>query len=248
MHSIKYILIGLLIIQITFSQTNTLGNNKAEILFQETFKAHGGDLYNTAQYAFVFRKKTYTVKNNNALYEYTVTSSKKGTEIKDVLNNNGFFRYKNGVEVNLSEKKRNTYQSALNSVIYFATLPHKLNDKAVNKSHQGTVTINGTKYDLLGITFNQEGGGEDFDDTFLYWINSNTKKIDFLAYNYTVNGGGVRFRSAYNTRIVDGIIFQDFVNFKAKVGTPLKSLSALYERNALKELSRIKTENVLNLN
>ena len=68
--------------------------------------------------------------------------------------------------------------------------------------------------------------------------------MDYLAYNYKVNGGGVRFRSSYNRRNVGGIIFQDYINYKAEVGTPLKDLPTLYENDKLKEVSRIDTENV----
>ena len=62
-----------------------------------------------------------------------------------------------------------------------------------------------------------------------------------------MNGGGVRFRSAYNSRNVGGIIFQDYVNYKAEMGTPLGDLPKLFEQGRLKELSKIDTENVINL-
>ena len=62
-----------------------------------------------------------------------------------------------------------------------------------------------------------------------------------------MSGGGVRFRSAYNSRKVGGIIFQDYINFKAAVGTPLANLPKLFEQGKLKELSRIETKNVVQL-
>jgi len=62
-----------------------------------------------------------------------------------------------------------------------------------------------------------------------------------------VNKGGVRFRSAYNRRVIDGIIFQDFINYKAKIGTPLFDLPSLYEKGELEELSRIETKDIQNL-
>ena len=69
-----------------------------------------------------------------------------------------------------------------------------------------------------------------------------------MAYSYSVNDGGVRFRSAYNPRTIDGIRFQDYINWEAPVGTPLKDLPALFEKDKLKELSRIETVDVRNLN
>ena len=99
-------------------------------------------------------------------------------------------------------------------------------------------------YDVIEVTFKQEGGGKDFEDQYYYWINKKSHTMDYLAYNYKVNGGGVRFRSSYNRRNVGGIIFQDYINYKAEVGTPLKDLPTLYENDKLKEVSRIDTENV----
>jgi hypothetical protein len=146
----------------------------------------------------------------------------------------------------LSEKDIEKYTGALNSVIYFATLPHKLKDDAVHKKYIEEITINGSNYDVIEITFSQEGGGEDFDDEYYYWINQDTRKIEYLAYNYQVNGGGVRFRQAFNTRVVEGITFQDYINYKAPVKTPLKELPVLFEQGKLKELSKIITENIVN--
>ena len=221
--------------------------DKAQTILDKTIKAHGGDLYNSAHYSFLFRGNTYTFKNNNSQFHYTKKVVKGNTTVIDELKNGELTRTKNGVSVNLSDKALKDAKGAVNSVVYFATLPHNLNDKAVNKTYIEQTTIKGKTYDVLGVTFKQEGGGEDYDDAFHYWINTKTHKVDYLAYNYRVNGGGVRFRSAYNVRVVDGIIFQDYVNYKAKNGTALKDLPALFEAGKLKELSRIETEHIINL-
>jgi hypothetical protein len=39
------------------------------------------------------------------------------------------------------------------------------------------------QYDVVGVTFGQDGGGKDFDDEFHYWINKQTHKVDYLAYS-----------------------------------------------------------------
>jgi len=230
------------------STEKTSALSKSQILLNETIAAHGGDLYNTAYYSFVFRNVIYQFKNKGSEYQYTRINKKDGLDIVDVLNNGDFTRTINGKPVTLSDKEVATTTEAINSVIYFATLPHKLNDKAVNSKYIENTTIKDQTYDVIEVTFDQEGGGKDHDDEYYYWINTNTKRIDYLAYNYRVNKGGVRFRSAYNKRIVDGVRFQDYINFEAPVGTPLKNLPALYEANKLKALSKIETENIINLN
>jgi len=225
------------------SQTST----KADLIIDEAIAAHGGDLYKQANYSFVFRGKTYRFINNNDQFTYSVESIKGDNKTEDFLINGAFERRVNGELKTLSQKNINKYIEALNSVVYFAILPYKLSDAAVNKAYVETTTIKGQTYDVIQITFDQEGGGKDYDDEFHYWINTQTKKVDYLAYSYITGEKGVRFRTAYNPRVVDGITFQDYVNYKASWGTPLKDLPAMYEKGELKELSKIITENVTNL-
>jgi len=151
---------------------------KAESLLAETIKAHGGDLYTTAHYSFTFRGDIFEFKNDNNNYHYKKTSKKGNNITIDILNNGSHSRTVNKQTATLSQKKINSVTSAINSVIYFATLPSKLNDSAVNKTYIGETSIKGKNYYILGITFNKENGGEDHDDAFHYWINKNTKKID----------------------------------------------------------------------
>ncbi len=218
--------------------------DKADSLAVETIAAHGGQLYDKAHYGFTFRDKKYTFHNKKGRYTYTMTSQKDGKETKDVLETGNLTRTVEGAATKLSSKDVAIYTEALNSVVYFATLPYKLNDAAVNKSYGGRTSIKDQDYDVLAVTFDQEGGGIDHDDEFRYWINADTKTVDYLAYSYETNDGGVRFRSAYNPRTVGGIRFQDYINYEAPVGTPLNELPELYEAGKLKELSRIETENV----
>lgn len=220
---------------------------QAEALLAGAVHAHGGVKYDEAHFGFTFREKKYTFHNKGKAYEYSVSSIQEDQELIDVLANNSFKRTLNGVEVELNPEDQGKYSEALNSVIYFATLPHKLQDPAVKLSYNGTVSIAGKMYEILEVSFGQEGGGNDFDDEYLYWINAETHTMDYFAYNYTVNDGGVRFRSAYNPRRVGGVLFQDYVNYEAPLGTPLANLPALFEKEELKKLSVIETQNVKNL-
>ncbi|MFT4533746.1 MAG: hypothetical protein ACJA1A_003161 [Saprospiraceae bacterium] len=221
--------------------------NKGESIIQQAIEAHGGKKYETAHYSFTFRKKQYTFRNNGNQYEYSVIGKKDGKTTKDVMDNDGMTRQIDGQSIPLTKDEQYRFSQGVNSVIYFATLPHKLKDKSVNKNHIGKTSIKGKNYEVVQVTFDEAGGGKDHDDQYHYWINTETHLIDYLAYNYTVNKGGVRFRSAYNTRRIDGIIFQDYINFKATVGTPLIDLPKLYEADQLEQLSLIETGNVVKL-
>ncbi|WP_299319176.1 DUF6503 family protein [uncultured Maribacter sp.] len=228
--------------------TQELDKESAEVIVQNAIKAHGGSLYDSANYEFVFRDKVYMFNNGDESAYRVNFKDSLGNRIEDNFKNGSFSRTINDKIVDLSEKDISIHSNALNSVIYFATLPHKLNDKAVHKENVGETVIKGEDYDVIRVTFGKEGGGKDHDDIFMYWVNKKSNYINYLAYSYSTNDGGVRFRSAYNPRTIDGIRFQDYINWAAPVGTQLKELPALFEKEELKELSRIETEDVRSLN
>ena len=229
------------------SPSESKAMDKADSLVAQTIEAHGGKLYDKAHFRFKFRDKDYTFHNKKEGYTYTSTLQKQGDKIRNVLTNGSLTRTVNGDTVELSPKDVAKYTEALNSVVYFATLPYKLKDAAVNSAYEGQTTIKGQDYDVLAVTFDREGGGKDHNDEFRYWIDTDTKTVDYLAYNYETNDGGVRFRSAYDPRNVGGIRFQNYVNYEAPIGTPLDELPGLFEAGKLKELSRIETEDVVEL-
>ena len=109
----------------------------------------------------------------------------------------------------------------------------------------GEDEIKGKNYYEIEVTFSEEGGGTDFDDSFVYWINKETFTVDYLAYKYATNGGGVRFREAYNPRVVEGIRFVDYYNFKPdNKEVSLPELDQLFTDEKLVLLSKIETKNV----
>ncbi len=216
-------------------------------ILDRAHEAHGGQRFNKANYGFTFRDKQFEFITEDGTELYSSFYEKEGKTYYDRIEGGSFYRLIDDTKQTLSEKETNTGFEALNSVIYFATLPHKLRDPAVNLYTAGTATIKGKAYDVLKVNFDEEGGGVDHDDNFLYWINQETNRIDYLAYDYKTNKGGVRFRSAFNPRVVTGVLFQDYVNYMAPVGTALIDLPALYEEDKLKELSIIATEEVVQL-
>lgn len=227
-----------------FGQSKAKGDSFSVKLLAKTIKAHGGKKYNKAHYQFTFRDHLYRFKNSKKGYEYTVRKSKGGQQVFDQLVNGNLVRTINGQETELNAKAKQGAVNSLNSVIYFATLPHKLSDPAVNLTYGKTTKIKGQEYHVLHVQFDKVGGGVDHDDEFVYWIRTDNYRIDYLAYNYQVGKGGVRFREANNTREVGGILFQDYVNYKAEVGTALTDLPELFEKGKLKKLSEINTEKV----
>jgi len=139
----------------------------------------------------------------------------------------------------------NKYANSVNSVHYFVALPNGLNDPAVQKELLGEVTVKEKQYHKIKVTFDQNGGGDDFDDIYIYWFNKETWKPDYLAYEFHVDGGGMRFREAFNERYVNGIRFVDYNNYKTKdMETSILKIDSLFEAGSLELLSKIELKNI----
>ncbi|MEO0474056.1 MAG: DUF6503 family protein, partial [Bacteroidota bacterium] len=70
--------------------------------------------------------------------------------------------------------------------------------------------------------------------------------LDFLAYSYETEGGGYRMREAINRRMINGVLVQDYINYKPvdEENVVLEELDQVYEKGGLEELSRIINEEV----
>jgi hypothetical protein len=235
-----FILLTLLFVLNGNSQTS-----EAQQIVDACITKHGGDKYKKANFAYDFRNNHYEYHYNNGEFRYELHS--KDGKIKDVLTNNGFKRFVQGKEIEFSEKETKAYIRSVNSVHYFVFLPFFLNDVAVKKRLIGESTIGGKDYYKIEVTFDEENGGIDHKDQHMYWINKETNTMDYMAYGFHMNGGGVRFRSAINQREIGGIIFQDYLNFKHEKDTPLAELDALYEENKLTQVSIIDLVNIVKL-
>ena len=212
----------------------------AQAIIDRSIQSHGGPAYDTLQVSYTFRDKDYGIRLNNGLYQYTRSYQDSTGVVRDTLTNEGFVRYFDGKKLELSDRLYRRHNNSLNSISYFTLLPYLLNDPAVNKTSMPSISINNETYDVIKVTFQEEGGGEDFEDEYRYWINKSTGLVDYLAYSFLVNRGGVRFREAIDRTQFAGITFQNYINYKAEdKNTPLDSLPFMLENGELEELSRI---------
>lgn len=231
-----------------FLYTQKTGNPEetmAQKLVDAVIKKHGLQKLDKSVVEFDFRDRHYRATRDGGRFVYErIFEDSLGT-YHDSLSNDNFVRRLNGELVELTDKKKNAYSNSVNSVIYFALLPYFLNDPAANKTHLGEVEIKGEPYEKIKVSFNQEGGGKDHEDVFIYWFHRNQRTMDYLAYNYQTDGGGARFRVAYNVREIEGVRFADYINLKPKEKTmAVETFDQLYESGGLEELSRIETENI----
>jgi len=193
---------------------------------------------------FTFRDVIYRSNRNAGFFKLERIKKDSVNVIHDVVSNKGLMRFVNKEVVTVPDSLAVGISDGVNSVHYFAQLPYGLNSASVNKKLLGEDSVKGIDYYEIEVTFSEEGGGTDFDDTFVFWVNKETFTVDYLAYKYATNGGGIRFREAYNPRVVEGIRFVDYNNYKPDNEVELSNLDKMFTDGVLKLLSKIETENV----
>lgn len=217
----------------------------AQQIVDKAIEKHGGDVFKNSRVSFTFRDVKYTARRQHGDFALTRTFPDSLGGITDSLTNSGFTRTIAGEQVPLTVAEDSMYSNSVNSVIYFALLPYKLNDAAVNKKLLGKTSINGEPYYEVEVTFEQQGGGADYQDRYIYWIHRDDYTMDYLAYRFHVDGGGTRFRQAQNVRTVNGIRFADYLNFgSADMQHPLEKYDSYFEADTLSKVSEINLEDI----
>jgi hypothetical protein len=212
----------------------------AEKIVQHSIKVHGGELIDRSIISFDFRGVNYMVHRDRGMFTYERVINDSTGRIHDFLNNDFFVRELDGQHYRLSSADSIKYSNSINSVVYFALLPYFLKDPAVLKKYMGTDEIDGKTYHKIRIGFNADGGGKDFEDEYVYWIDTETGHMDFLAYKFYTDNGGTRFRQAINRREINGITFQDYINFAhPDKEIDISEYPLLWKRGEAEEISRV---------
>ena len=202
---------------------------------------------NEINITFNFRAYHYEFFRKDYNFTYARTTIKDDKKIRDELSSTkGLKRFIDSVPESLTDSLAMVYSNSLNSVMYFFQLPKPLLDGAVHSELLDEIKIEGATYWTIKVYFSEEGGGDDYQDEYRYWINQDTYEIDYLAYNYTTEGGGIRFRKAIKKKRVKGILFQDYQNFSpSNKFEPLDSLPQIYEDGLLSQISLIENKNII---
>ncbi|MEM6531007.1 MAG: DUF6503 family protein [Myxococcota bacterium] len=204
-------------------------------------RVHGSDTLKHAHVVFSFRGTRYEMDRDQGQYVYTSLSNDK----RITLTNSGVTLTVSGRPIPMTDNAAQGAAETVNSVVYFASLPLALSDPAVHLADAGLETVRSQDYERVRVTFTEQDGGADHDDVFMYWFRVDTGTMDYFAYSYRRDGGGIRFRVTTAAQLVDGMRFQDYDNYQTKVlSTPLDSLPRLWAAGKLEKLSEIKTEDV----
>jgi hypothetical protein len=221
-------------------------NRRAEGIIQEAVKKHGGASYQEAAVNFQFRDRQYRTVIDEGRYRYMRQyEDSSGAQIMEVLTNDSVYRKVNGKRVKLDDETRQGIKGSLNAINYFFLLPYHLTDQQVAPTYIDSVQVEGEPYHKIRVTFDQAEQSNAHEDIYLYWFHTDHYTMDYLAYQFFVNGGGMRFRVANNVREKGGIRFQDYLNLAPKFdGADFRKIDSLYEEGDLKKVSEINKDSI----
>ena len=221
---------------------------EADRIIESSIEYHGFENFYKEPVEFKFREYTYLIDRTRSPYLYTkkiqLQDSITGQpiiQIDSLWNSKEFCRSINGDRLKLTEEDEIRFSNSINSVAYFYQLPLPLKDDAAIITLLENTFIEGKEYATLKVSFSEENGGTDHEDTYRYYFDTSTYALSYLSYNFHINDGGVRFRKAYQ-RPQGNFIFLDYDNYKAPKETPLDSLPLLFEKGKLELLSKIVSE------
>jgi hypothetical protein len=214
-------------------------------IIDSSIEAYGGQKVSNSTIQFDFRDKHYLAKYHNQRFQLKRTFSDSTGQFIDELTNDGFTRTHNDSLLVLDEEWTGRYSRSVNSVIYFFRIPFILKDGAVKPELLEPTTIKDKNYYKIRVSFSEDGGGDDFDDSFIYWINQSNFQIDYFAYSYSTDGGGKRFREAFNPRTINELYTVDYINYKPNdMEVEIENYDQYFLEGGMKELSRIENKNV----
>jgi len=213
----------------------------AQEIIDKAMLVAGTDKLVNASISFNFRDINYKATRKNGIFQL----NRSFDSITDVLSNQGFQRFVNENPIQLSDSLATVYSNSVNAVHYFSVLPYGLNAAAVLKKLLPSTNIQGKEYYKVEVSFSENGGGEDFEDIFIYWIDAQSFTMDYLAYSFHTNGGGKRFRAIRNQQVLEGIRFVNYDNYAPKNDSiSLIDLDKAFENNNLTLVSEIILEDL----
>jgi hypothetical protein len=216
-------------------------------IVEDAVRRHGGDLFEHARISFKFREAEFDVLQDGGSFRYERRyTDGEGRSVVEAMDNEGTYMEVDGEPVELTPEERYRVETVVNSTVYFGFLPFRLLDPAAHHRDLGPIEVLGQPYRMIEVTFDRDGGGTDWEDRFIHWIHEEERTLDYFAYRYHRDGGGTRFRRGINRREVDGLLIQDFENYRATEDavTDIAEYTRLMESGALELLSVLELEQV----
>lgn len=209
---------------------------------------HGGDVYGKSEARLdvcsksgCFRVETRATEGS---LDFEVSGKARG-KLREVRSWDGVTTVlEDGEAMAVSPDDLQPYLDWAMARIYFCFLPYRLNDPGVYKQDLGLTTWEGRHLHRIKVTF-EPGSSTDASDEYMYWFDPETARLEYFAYTYDDNGGGLRFRRAINHRRLGGILFFDQENLGTEgADLSVDAIDAAYVRDQLRYVSTVRFENI----
>jgi hypothetical protein len=217
-----------------------------EQVVRAAIERHGGSAFDRVAIRWDFRGVPFEVHRDRGLFRYqrTVVDA-LGQARVEVMENEGTWIEVDGRREAVDAAEARRIESGVNSTVYLGFLPFRLDDPAVRLQDLGMGEVEGVPYRKIQVTFEEEGGGRDWQDRFVYWFRDGDWTLDYLAYWEAVDPPVTRFRRAINQREVGGLLIQDYENFTAADdAVDIADYDRLFEAGELDLVSVIEFEAV----
>lgn len=220
--------------------------NGAEKIVEKSIESHRSKILNNAVTEFDFRDKHFRLERKNGVFHYQrMYSDSANHTIVEGITNDSTYRLIDGKSQTLTPKQKKSVETSVNSVAYFSLLPLPLLDPAVKLKYMDEVKIQDRMFHKVLVSFRQEGGGKDFEDEFIYWIDAENFTVAYFAYTFHTDGGGSRFRTISNYESVDSVLFMQHINFKpADSSFSFYNIDSAFITNQLQKVSEVRLENL----
>jgi len=217
-----------------------------EQVIQASIERHGGQSFDRVVIRWDFRDVPFEIYRDRGLYRYqrTVTDP-SGEVVVQVMENTGTWVEVDGERREVDADAARRIESAVNSVVYLGFLPFRLDDPAVRLADLGSAEMAGEVYRKIEVSFEQTGGGRDWQDRFVYWFRDGDWTLDYLAYWEAVDPPVTRFRRAVNRREVGGVLVQDYENYRAEdLSIDIADYDRLFEAGGMTLVSMVEFDNL----
>lgn len=209
---------------------------------------HGGEIYRHSETELDLCSKSgcfqVTARLDGDRWAYTVSGKSGGSQLRVRSAHDALTIHRNGVEETVAADKEQRFRDWAMARVYFCFLPFRLNDPSVYKQDLGLVDWDGRRLHKVKVTF-EVGTSTDAGDRYMYWFDPETARLEYLAYSYDDNGGGIRFRRAIRHRRVGGLLFFDQENYGIDgPGLSVDAIDAAYVRDAMRHVSTVRLEDI----
>ncbi len=215
-------------------------------IVEKAIEHHGGDLYRHSETELDVCSKSgcfhLTARVDGDRWAYTVAGKSGDSRRRVISAHDGLQVWKNGEIEAVEAGEEQRYRDWAMARVYFCFLPFRLGDESVYQRDLGLVDWDGRRLHKVKVTF-EPGTSSAAGDEYLYWFDPESARLEYFAYSYDDNGGGLRFRRAVRHRRIGGLLFFDQENHGADgLGLSVDEIDADYVRDSMRHVSTVRLD------